>query len=184
MISIRKATLQDAESIIQVHTKTWQKAFAGIILAETLEKLSENINTRYERLKQNFINEQSVQRIVAIENEKIIGFSYFGSCRNSDEINIQNAGEIYAIYVLPEHQNKQAGKRLVNFAVNVLQDEFHYDKIVIWTLKESLGREFYLHLDGKLLFHKIFEISGQSLEGIGFLFEDLEKLKKITFYKE
>jgi hypothetical protein len=36
MISIRKATSQDAESIVKIHSKTWQNAFAGIIRGKIL----------------------------------------------------------------------------------------------------------------------------------------------------
>ena len=55
---------------------------------------------------------------------------------------LTNAGEIYAIYILKEYQQRGIGKKLINFAVNDLINE-NYDKVVIWALKDNPNVKFY-----------------------------------------
>lgn len=184
MINIRKALIGDVEGSIDVNIKTWQTAYKGIIKDETLNRLDENREVRIERFKKEFgecdVEGKIIQHAVAVEADQVVGFVTYGKCRDGSEHGLDNASEIYAIYVLEEYQGKSIGKKLVHYVVEQLQNTGEYDKLVIWTLKDNPSRGFYEHLGGKQRLEKVIEIAGQSLDEVGYLYDSLAELGSKT----
>ncbi|NLY44509.1 MAG: GNAT family N-acetyltransferase [Tissierella sp.] len=100
----------------------------------------------------------------------------YGKCREEDKLGLSNCGEVYAIYILKEYQQKGIGTKLINFAIEDLANE-NYEKFIVWGLKENPSVEFYKKIGGEIRFKKDIEIGGQILEEIGFMF-DIDKLLK------
>jgi len=184
MIHIRKALISDIEGLIDVNIKTWQTAYKGIIKAETLNGLTKNREARIDRCKQEFgereVEGKIIQQAVALEEDRVVGFATFGKCRESSEERLENASEIYAIYVLEDYQGKSIGKKLVHHAVKQLQKTGEFDKLVIWTLKDNPSRGFYERLGGVQKFEKIIEIAGQTLDEVGYVYDNLVELESKT----
>lgn len=141
MITIRLMNENDYEGKGYVHYQSWIETYTGLIdqnylKTRTLEKCIE-IAKKYPD-----------NTFVCDVDGKIVGFACYGQSRNED---LDNAGEIFAIYVLKEYQNKGIGKMLMDACFHALKD---YKKIVVWALStndKAIG--FYKHLgfieDGK-----------------------------------
>ena len=114
-----------------VHWKSWNEAYKNIVNQEYLSRLTvekcEEITRKY---KDNIY--------VAKDGEKVVGFVSFGEYRGED---LENAGEIYAIYVLEDYYSLGIGTRLVETAVENLKD---FRTIALWVFKDnSRARKFY-----------------------------------------
>jgi ribosomal protein S18 acetylase RimI-like enzyme len=172
MIKIRYAEAKDIEDMIDVNLKTWRTTYASIIDEDYLlerEKEKEREN-RVKRDKDNFgrleVEGRKVYKCVAIDNEKVIGTATYGKCRQEDRYGLTNAGEIYAIYILKEYQQRGIGKKLINFAVNDLINE-NYVK-------------FYKKIGGNSKLTRNIQIGKQTLEEIGFVYDDIDELLNST----
>ena len=178
MIKIRYAEFEDVENIIDVNLKTWRTTYGGIVDEDFLLKLEVGRNDSVKRAKDNFgkrkIEGRKIYDCVATHGENFIGMLTYGKCREEDKLGLSNCGEVYAIYILKEYQQKGIGKRLINFAIEDLANE-NYEKLIIWALKENPSVEFYKKIGGEIGFKKDIKIGEQLLEEIGFIF-DIDKI--------
>ena len=69
--------------------------------------------------------------LVAKDREKVVGFAVYGPSRDEDHL---NAGEVVAIYVLPEYYGRKIGYRLMNEAFSRLGE---YDTVVLWVFERN-----------------------------------------------
>jgi len=93
-------------------------------------------------LKINYLDEYKGKTFyyVAENDGKIIGNLVLSGCRDDDKA---NAGEIIAIYLLPEQWDKGFGRQMMEYAVMELEN-LGYNEIVIWVLEENhRARRFY-----------------------------------------
>jgi ribosomal protein S18 acetylase RimI-like enzyme len=116
---------------------------------------------------------------VAIDNENIVGIVTYGKCREEDKFDLINSGEIHAIYILKEYQQRGVGKKLINFAIKDLMNE-NYNKVVIWSLKDNSSVEFYKKIGGDSRLTRNIKIGNQMLEEIGFVYDDMTGLLNST----
>lgn len=183
MIKIRYAEIKDVEDMIDVNFKTWWTTYRGIINEDYLLEREKEREDGIKRSKSNFgrlgVDGRKIYKCVAIDNEKVIGIATYGRCREEDKFGLTNCGEIYSIYILKEYQQRGIGKKLMNFAVSDLKKE-NYDKVVIWSLKDNPSVEFYKKMGGDIKLAKKIEIGKQTLEEIGFVYDDIGKLLNNT----
>lgn len=174
MIKIRYAEFGDVENIIDVNLKTWRTTYGGIVDEDFLLKLEMGRDDSVKRAKDNFskreIEGRKIYDCVATHGENVVGMLTYGKCREEDKLGLSNCGEIYAIYILKEYQQRGIGKRLINFAIEDLANE-NYEKFIIWALKENPSVEFYKKIGGEIGFKKDIKIGEQILEEIGFIFD-------------
>lgn len=107
-----------------VHWKSWQEAYHGIVDQKylddfTLEKCEENAYRWPDNI------------IIAKDGESVIGFVGYGKYHNDE---LDNAGEVFAIYILSEYYGKGVGYYLMNAALSQLAE---YPKIATWVLKNN-----------------------------------------------
>lgn len=141
MVEIRNAQPADAEQIAQVHVKSWQTTYQKIVDEEVLSAM--NWEDRVESWRET-IQSQGDEAIilVAVENERIVGFLSGGKARKPLE---DCDAEIYAIYLLKESRGKGVGKQLMNRYFQWLtQNDFH--SCFVWIAKENPYRSFYSSL--------------------------------------
>ena len=107
-----------------VHWKSWQEAYSGIVDQRYLDSLTlgkcEKIAFRW-----------TDNIIIAKDGDSVIGFVGFGKYRNDE---LENAGEVFAVYILSQYYGKGIGYRLMQAALSELAD---YSKIAVWVLKEN-----------------------------------------------
>lgn len=128
---IRWAVPEDAWAIGGVHVATWQKAYQGILPSTFLEELD-----RQARVK--FWNRQLRQGArVNVAGEPVVGFCFVGD--SSDE----GWGEVFAIYVHPDHWGTGLGYQLLQAGEGQLRDAGHH-RALLWVLRDNHpARRFY-----------------------------------------
>jgi ribosomal protein S18 acetylase RimI-like enzyme len=123
-IVIRKATINDAESKGYVHYHSWNETYTGLIDQEYLDSRSvDKCTAAAKRHPEN--------TYVAIVNDKIVGFSCYSKARDND---IDEAGEIIAIYILSDYFGLGIGRKLMDICYKELEE---YKNIILWVLKTN-----------------------------------------------
>lgn len=124
MIVIREATIDDAEQKGRVHYKSWIETYTGLMSDEYLDKMKvENCINIARKYPEN--------TLVAQINNEIVGFACYGQCKDTD---MNDYGEIIAIYILKDYQKQGIGKMLMEACMNKLDC---YNKICLWVLNTN-----------------------------------------------
>lgn len=105
-----------------VHWKSWQESYRGIVDAEylagmTLAQTEEKAFRWLDNL------------LVAKDGERVVGFVGYGAARG-----VEDAGEIYALYVLEEYQKQGIGYALIKQALSQLAG---CRVVYLWALKDN-----------------------------------------------
>ena len=109
-----------------VHWKSWQESYQGIVDPTYLSRLTlekcEEIAFRYPE-----------NILIAKDGERVVGFSAAGAYRSPDGSDAEE-GEVYALYVRKDYQNRGIGRALMRESLAQLSrcKVFH-----IWVLKEN-----------------------------------------------
>lgn len=107
-----------------VHWKAWHEAYSGIVDPQYLDKLTlEKCETITYQWPDNII--------IAKDSERVIGFAGYGKYHNDE---LENTGEIFAIYILAEYYGKGVGYQLMQAGLSQLSD---YPQTAVWVLKEN-----------------------------------------------
>lgn len=128
-MKIRSAKVDDAQQIAQVHVQSWQVAYKSLLPKSYLANLS--VVARTEQWTQGISNSPTL--VDVCENEgQIVGFVAYGRARGNDA-QVQQFGEVYAIYLLPEAWGQGYGQALLDVALHQLQND-GYIGVVLWVL--------------------------------------------------
>jgi ribosomal protein S18 acetylase RimI-like enzyme len=144
---IRRATSDDAFAIAEVHHRTWQVAYRGIVDDEFLDNMV--IEHREQRWRTALESQtQSSITLVAVSDDATVqGHVSVGSTRDDDTTrddgaDAGNAWEIYSIYVDPGQQHRGLGAELLKAALVVVPPETR--RITLWVLADNHdARAFY-----------------------------------------
>lgn len=164
---IRSAGIEDAGVIAFVQVESWKTTYAGIVPDAYLASL--NAGTNAQRWRE-WIAAGNSSMFVAENGACVVGFASGGMLR--DAIPGYDA-ELYAIYLLREHQGRGAGRSLVHALANSLRAE-GFVSMVVWVLKKNPAVSFYKHLGGIQIAHRPIEIGGASLEELAFGWPQLD----------
>jgi ribosomal protein S18 acetylase RimI-like enzyme len=104
---IRSATPDDARGIAEVHVRSWQAAYQGLLPADFLSGLSID---RREAMWKKLVAAGRPSLLVAELERRVVGFCAFGPCR--DEGAGPDEHELEAIYVEPAHWFTGVGRAL------------------------------------------------------------------------
>lgn len=114
---IRPATVADAPAIGEVHVRSWQAAYAGLIPDDFLAGLSAASRAAsWARL----IGDGN-RVLVAEEDGVVAGFAAYGD------------GRLYALYLLPEYWGRGLGRALHDRVV----EEMSGDSAILWVLSTN-----------------------------------------------
>lgn len=105
-----------------VHWRTWQIAYAGLIPDRYLSDPA--FRERCEKNARRWTD----GILVAKRGDDVIGFTGFGTAQDDD---LGEAGEVYALYVLPEYWSRGVGYALMKAAAEALRDKA---RISLWVL--------------------------------------------------
>ena len=169
MAVIRLAASDDVDSIARVHIASWTTTYRGLMPDTLLDNLS------FERRRywwQSVLGEHGQQVLVAEENNQTVGFAYFGEERENDPV---YRGELYAIYLLADHQQKGLGRLLVEASARGLL-ELGMSNMLLWVLSTNPARRFYEKLGGIYLKDKSVEIGGATLRESAYGWTDIRSL--------
>jgi ribosomal protein S18 acetylase RimI-like enzyme len=143
VLTVRAATLDDADDIVRINVHGWQKAYAGIVPADVLDAME--ITGRAERYRYRMRHADNFQHLVAADDEKVVGYVCLGNYRLEQDGGALHpyVGEILAIYVDPPHWGTGAGRALLNAALARLAER-GFRQVRLWVLAANhQARRFY-----------------------------------------
>ena len=166
---IREASPADVASIARVHVGTWLTAYAGIVRDDVLASRSLQ---KCEMRHREAIADQGRKCWTFVAEDAtagIVGFARGGPERSGNGV---FRGEIYALYVLKEHQRHGAGRALAAAVAGRLMEN-GLPSMLIWALKDNPSRGFYESLGGRYIGEKEIIIGGDSLAEVAYGWEDV-----------
>lgn len=159
-VRIRSPRPEDASSLAQVFRDSWTLAYAGIIPGDQLERL---VRRRDEAWWQLALN-SSEQMLVMEVAEDVVGYATYGPSRSRGRFQ----GEIYELYLAPEHQGLGFGEHLFE-ACRYRLDERGLRGLLVWALIENQSAcHFYWRRGGRPLASAIETFGGVKLEKAAF----------------
>jgi GNAT superfamily N-acetyltransferase len=134
---IRAARLSDALKVAEIQVRAWHTAYKGIVSDTLLQEIT------LARKKSDW--EQTLARnpsgtIVATIDDRIVGWASFGASR--DKETERATGEVYAMYVDPDHWRNGIGRALMRQVE--LELSIAFLSATLWVLEHNQGaRKFY-----------------------------------------
>ena len=149
---IRLARTEDAGAIGDLQVRSWQAAYAGIVPASVLDRLSPDRRARFwsEAIARQLVTPGSERTWVIEEDRQVVGFASSGKARDDDLS--EGTGELHAIYLAPEAWSRGLGGRLLEHTVMELE-ALKLDPLVLWVIAtneraRSLYERYGWHPDG------------------------------------
>ncbi|WP_232620919.1 MULTISPECIES: GNAT family N-acetyltransferase [Virgibacillus] len=169
VMEIRKANSNDALGVAKVQVNSWKTTYNNIVPDEYLEQMT------YENREKKWKDIIPKQDVFVAENNKgeIVGFSNAGEERTGKYPDYK--GELYAIYILKEHQGKGIGKLLLNPVVESLKDKNIFS-MAVSVLEENKSRLFYEHLGAKEIDSVRIEVLGKGLNELVYGWDDIKTI--------
>ena len=175
--TIRRARVEDAQAIAEVHVVSWRTTYKGIMSDEELANLSVE---RRRLMWEHQLNDAQVITYVA-ENEHgcIVGFAAGGPNRTDDdnprETDMYHS-ELYEVYLIQEVQRHGLGHRLVHALVEDLRKR-GYQSMILWVAADNTpARTFYETLGGVYLSTQQLELGGMILDEVSYGWENIDVL--------
>ena len=168
---MRAARATDAAAIAHVHVTTWRAAYRGLLPDHFLDSLDEH---GYEARWVSSITDPGIRVFVAEEAGAVIGFASGGRERAGEP---EFAGELYALYVMPEAQGHGHGHQLVRAVVDGLH-EMDLRDMIVWVLRDNpKARQFYERLGGVFVREQPITIASTVLREVSYGWRRLEDVK-------
>jgi ribosomal protein S18 acetylase RimI-like enzyme len=134
-MDVRRARLEEARAIAQVHAETWREAYEHVFGAERLASVT--VDARLAQWERILAAGQS-DVFVAAADGLIVGFVSTGDSRDADA-----EAELFAIYVLPDAWGSGAGSALMRAGLEAMRLRASGDA-VLWVLDDNpRARRFY-----------------------------------------
>jgi ribosomal protein S18 acetylase RimI-like enzyme len=167
---IREAMPADIPAVARVQVESWRTSYPGIVPQTFLDSMSvETAITRFHRI----LNEPKNQAFLYVGevDGRIVGYVMGGLERHGDPF---YAGELYAIYLLAEAQQKGLGQALVNRVARRLE-KAGVRSMLLWVFADNPARRFYESLGGKHVRDGSFEIEGTVISEVAYGWDDLSQ---------
>lgn len=165
---IRRATLADAEGIVEVGNAGWRWAYAEIIRPEDLATLEDTERTA--RIARSY-EEGRIGFVAEIEG-RVVGFAILQEPSSLPEADLEVGG----LYVHPDFSRRGIGQAVL---ARALEEGIAWgrSKLAIHTLRDNyVGRAFYDRLGGSVLRPGEWGFRGVPYPTVWYLFEDLPGL--------
>lgn len=171
---IRAGRIEDADTIANIKIDNWRKTYLNIFPDEYLRSL--DLEIEIEKYKNSFNN----RNVITYEKEgKIIAYCYYGESK--DKYLEEYTGEIFALYVKNDCQDRGVGTALLQEAIKDLSKS--NKKIFLWCAKENnRAIKFYKKNGLEILGKDTENIGGKDVKKVA-LGLDLEKEKNYSLKK-
>jgi GNAT superfamily N-acetyltransferase len=118
-VTVRRSTRHDARAISAIRVETWRTAYRGLIDDAVLDRLDIDSETarRAQHWDEHHVDPRGAEFIAEIEGEAV-GWAVTGAPRHPED---PRTGELYAMYVLPQHWSRGIGHALMDAAEQALR---------------------------------------------------------------
>ena len=154
-----------------MHAESWRTSYAGILPAAVVD--AESAGKTEEGWRRRLSRASGANAVFAAEAEgQLVGFASCGPGR--DPLGPLE-GEVYALYLLQEHQRRGLGRALVAECARhfVRQGVFGF---YLWVLKANRARLFYESVGGEPVAEKEESLGGHAFGEIAYAWRDLTLL--------
>ncbi len=156
---IRSARAGDPRAIAHVHIESWKTTYPGIIPEAYIASLKEEDG---EQRWQQQLESGTNEIFVAHDESGIFGFISGGPIREAIG---GYDGELYAIYLLEQRQQKGAGRALVRTLASSLHGR-GLRSMIVWALEANPAVGFYKRLGAVPVTSKTTSIGGKDLPDV------------------
>jgi len=141
MSLIRDARPADATRLAEIQAASWRAAYRGLLSDAFLEGLT--ATTRLDWWVSRLARIPPRWAVLVTESEgDVTGFVTIGHC-DDDDRRVPNAGELYAMYVDPDHWDRGFGRDLLLGAENCFRASGYTDAS-LWVVRDNQrARRFY-----------------------------------------
>jgi GNAT superfamily N-acetyltransferase len=129
-------------AIAQVHVRSWQVAYRGLLPGDYLDQLRPEDRARAYDFTS--LDPLKPRTIVAVDEGLILGFATTAPSRDPD---LANCGELCALYVDPESWGRGTGRALVS-AARAYLFQLGFQRALLWVLRGNLRAERFYQADG------------------------------------
>ncbi len=172
VVVIRTARSDDAGPIADVHIATWRAAYAGMIPNSVLLGLSSASECKYWRRAIAARPGECAVYVAATADGEILGYGSAGRARPNG---LPYTGEIYTLYVAPDHQGKGLGRGLLHAMFDQLRGQ-GCGTAMLWVLAANPARFFYSAMGGTLAAQRNERHFGVALDELVYGWADLKYL--------
>lgn len=166
-VRIRDATRDDAGAIAHVHVESWRTTYAGILPDLVLLQLSEKKGTHS---WQRILITPGIFLVAEVQDHGVVGFVNAGPNRVRGT---PFGGEIYALYLLSDHQGLGIGRALLAAAFRRLNRSGHRGAM-LWVLARNPTRFFYEAMGGQKIAEREELVGGERQVEFAYGWDDLE----------
>lgn len=156
-LTIREATCADAPGVARVHAASWRTTYPGIFPAELLERLTPEAR---EPMWRRILCDEPRPGFVYValgDDGRVVGFAH-GGAESTGEPHL--TGELYAIYLLAEHQRRGLGRALFSLVRGRLRALGHQGMLIWVATANDPARRFYEAMGGVAVRERTVELFG------------------------
>ncbi len=171
-VTVRHTVVADAAGIARVRAESWVDAYRGIVPDEFLDAI--DLGEWRERQRRHMTQQpDDLVTLVAETQGLVVGWAVGGPNRDTA---FDYAGELYAIYLLPEYQRRGIGRKLTGAVAGWLVDQ-GWNSMILWVLEQNHpARRFYEALGGLHCGEQHTNIGGACLPEVAYGWTDLTGL--------
>ena len=143
---VRKAETADADAIARIYVESWRDSYAGLVPDHVLTGLSRRRQAADWRGV--IAHGRRAQRVMVAEGAAgVIGFGSTGPARHTG---LPYQGEVFTLYVDPDHRGEGIGRALLEALFGALAAD-RMESALVWVLAENPARYFYEALGGQFV---------------------------------
>lgn len=171
--AIRDAEPSDSKALGSVHVQVWREAYAGVMPAAYLDKLSAESRAAFWGDLMASPDPNRLLLVLATENGEVGGFLMAGTPRDLPPGGAASLrGEIQALNIVQAIQGRGYGRRLMAHAADWMASR-RMAPFFLWVLAENnRARDFYEELGGIAVAQRPITIGGKRLAEIAYQFID------------
>lgn len=144
VLTIRRATVGDAEDLTRLHVRVWRATYAGIAPPEVVARLDEAHRLPGWRAAL-AAEEAEGATLVAVIDGRFVGFVRFGPASQPE---LGREGEVKYLYVDPDHARQGIGQRLLAAAFAALRTAAYAEVALAVVRENTPAQDFYRALGG------------------------------------
>ncbi len=182
-VTLLKATQGHVRGIARVYVDAWRATYAGLLPPKTL------VGMDYDRQAVEWayqIRHKSLHApiLVAYDDKSgVVGVTSFGRSRIEDrparppftQVGITlGSGEVFTLYVHPDHQNRGIGAMLIGGAFSGLRER-GLNQAYVWVLHDNPARYFYERMGGRFIATRRERLWGSDVAQAAYGWPDLAK---------
>lgn len=142
-MEVRPANVADAAQIAEIHVRSWQGGYEGLMPHDYLDGLDPRQRSEmWGRSLEQADWSRGGTLVVSDDDARLVGFAHLRESRD-DDADVTRIGEIWAIYLAPQSWGQGLGRELLATALQRLA-EAGYDQVTLWVLDTNArARRFY-----------------------------------------